>query len=93
MSESVGVFSGLLVQLSHPPHPPHLEVHELHKLGDLWLQHLHRLLIDLHSVGLLVAFHLWGGGFTHPGLLWRFWLTPAVLLTGPFSLLNALHLG
>jgi len=36
----------------------HLEVHEVHQLGDFWLQDLHRLLIDLHSVGLLVAFHL-----------------------------------
>lgn len=33
-------------------------MHEIHQLGDFWLQDLHRLLIDLHPVGLFVAFHL-----------------------------------
>lgn len=36
----------------------YLEVHEVHQLGDLRLQHLHCLLVDLHSVGLLVALYL-----------------------------------
>lgn len=36
----------------------YLEVHEVHQLGDLRLQHLHRLLVDLHPVGLLVTLHL-----------------------------------
>lgn len=36
----------------------HLEVHELHELGDLRFQHLHSLLIDLHSVGLFITLHL-----------------------------------
>ena len=36
----------------------YLEVHEIHQLGDFRLQHLHCLLIDLHSVGLLIAFYL-----------------------------------
>ena len=36
----------------------YLEVHEVHELGDLWLQHLHGLLVDLHAVGLLVTLHL-----------------------------------
>lgn len=36
----------------------YLEVHKLHELGHFRLQHFHRLLVDLHSVGLLVAFHL-----------------------------------
>ena len=40
--------------------PADLEVHELHELGDLGLQHLHSLLVDLHPVGLLVALHLRG---------------------------------
>ena len=40
------------------PHPTHLKVHELHELGDLWLQHLHRLLVDLDPIGLLIALHL-----------------------------------
>lgn len=40
------------------PDPAHLEVHELHELGDLWLQHFHGLLVDLHPVGLLIALHL-----------------------------------
>lgn len=41
----------------------YLEVHELHELGHLGLQHLHSLLVDLHSVGLLVAFHLTNAGW------------------------------
>lgn len=36
----------------------YLKIHELHKLGDLWLQDFHCLLIDLHSVWLLITFHL-----------------------------------
>lgn len=36
----------------------HLEVHELHEFGDLRFQHLHSLLIDLHSVGLLITLDL-----------------------------------
>lgn len=42
-----------LLQIKH-----YLKVHELHQLGDFRLQNLHCLLIDLHSIGLLVAFHL-----------------------------------
>lgn len=33
-------------------------MHEIHQLGDFWFQDLHCLLIDLHSIGLLIAFHL-----------------------------------
>ena len=40
----------------------YLEVHEVHQFGDFWLQHLYGLLVDLHSVRLLVALHLRGGG-------------------------------
>lgn len=36
----------------------YLEVHEVHQLGDFRLQDLHCLLVDLNSVGLLIAFHL-----------------------------------
>lgn len=64
-------------QLSWPrPTPtPHLKVHELHELGDLGLQHFYRLLIDLYSVGLLIAFHLQGDrGFHTP------WFAQAVLV-------------
>ena len=64
-------------QLSWPrPGPtPHLKVHELHELGDLGLQHFYRLLINLYSVGLLIAFHLQGDrGFCTP------WFAQAVLV-------------
>lgn len=36
----------------------YLEMHEIHQLGDFWFQDLHCLLIYLHSIGLLIAFHL-----------------------------------
>lgn len=36
----------------------YLEVHEIHQLGDFWLQDLHCLLIDLHSIRLFIALHL-----------------------------------
>lgn len=36
----------------------YLEIHEVHQLGDFWLQDFNRLLVDLNSVGLLIAFHL-----------------------------------
>ena len=52
----VGDFVSLLLWTR--PHPTHLKVHELHELGDLWLQHLHRLLVDLDPIGLLIALHL-----------------------------------
>lgn len=41
-----------------PRQPTHLKVHEFHELGDLWLQHLHSLLVDLHPVGLFIALYL-----------------------------------
>lgn len=53
----------------------YLEVHEVHEFCDFRLQNLHSLLIDLHSVGLLVAFHLGDGpraaspGVQHDGKL------------------------
>lgn len=36
----------------------YLEVHEVHELGDFRLQDLDCFLVDLNSVGLLIAFHL-----------------------------------
>lgn len=36
----------------------YLKMHEIHQLSDFWFQDLHCLLIDLYSIGLLIAFHL-----------------------------------
>ena len=44
--------------------PTDLEVHKVEQLVHLWPEHVHCLLVDLHSVGLLVGLWLRDGART-----------------------------
>lgn len=49
----------------------YLKLHEIHQLGNFWFQDLHRLFIDLHSIGLLIALHLRQNGTIQVAERWR----------------------